>query len=156
MRMCVRIHMYAYAYGCGYIYKCMFLQWVLHATGVLDTSAWEGVYATQVRFYANVHICEHTRCRLCTYVYIYTFVYMHSYVYGCVCASMILFDSLRRCYWDFPSVHTCAYACVFIYMCVYACIGACVYVCICICVCLCICIYTHLYSRASGCTYALV
>jgi len=67
-------------------------------TGVLDTSAWAGMYVTQVCFYANVHNCEHTRCRLCTYVYICTFVYMHAYVYGCVCASMILLDTLRGCY----------------------------------------------------------
>ena len=67
-------------------------------TGVLDTSAWAGVYATQVCFYTNVRICEHTRCRLCTYVYRYICVYMHVYAYGCVCASMILLDTLRRCY----------------------------------------------------------
>jgi len=48
-------------------------------------------------FYTNVHICEHTRCRMCTYVYMQIYVYMHEYVYGCVCASMILLDMLRRC-----------------------------------------------------------
>jgi len=52
-------------------------------------------------FYTNVHICEHTRCRLCIYVYMYMYVYMHAYLYGCVCASMILLDTLRRCYSDF-------------------------------------------------------
>jgi len=59
-------------------------------TGGLGTSAWAGVYATQVCFYTNVHICEHTRCRLCTYVYIYIHVCMHAYVYGFVC--MCVFD----------------------------------------------------------------
>jgi len=49
-------------------------------------------------FYTNVHICEHTRCRLCTYMYMYICVYMHACVYGCVCASMILLDTLRRRY----------------------------------------------------------
>ena len=48
-------------------------------------------------FDTNVHICEHTRCRLCTCVYMHVYVYMHAYVYGCVCASMILLDTLRRC-----------------------------------------------------------
>jgi len=67
-------------------------------TGVLGTSAWAGVYVTQVCFYTNVRICEHNRCRLCTYVYMYICVYMHGYAYGCVCASMILLDTLRRCY----------------------------------------------------------
>ena len=38
----------------------------------------------------------------------------------------------------------------------YACIGACMYVCICLYVCLCICMHIHLYTRACGCTYALV
>jgi len=31
MCMCFRVHMYAYAYVCGYIYMCIFLQWVSHA-----------------------------------------------------------------------------------------------------------------------------
>jgi len=66
-------------------------------TGVLGTSAWAGVYFTRVCIYTNVHICEHTRCRLCAYVYIYIYVYMHAYVYGCVRVSMILLDTLRRC-----------------------------------------------------------
>ena len=30
----------------------------MHFTGVLGTSAWAGVYVTQVCFYTNVHICE--------------------------------------------------------------------------------------------------
>jgi len=93
--------MYAYAYVCKYIYVYAFFYsecYMQFGTGVLGTSAWGGVYVTQVCFYTNVHICEHTRCRLCTYVYIYIYVYMHAYVYGCMCASMILLDTLRRCY----------------------------------------------------------
>ena len=84
MRMCVRVHMYAYAYGCGYIYMCIFCsECCMHfGTGVLDTSAWAGVYATQVCFYVNIHICQHTRCRLCTYVY------MH--IYMCICMHMYM------------------------------------------------------------------
>jgi len=151
--ICMCMHIIVGIYTCAFFCSecCMHF-----GTGVLDTNAWAGVYATQVCFYANVHICEHTRCKLCTYVYMYTSVYMHAYVYGCVCVSMILLDTLRRCYQDFLSVHTCAYACVCICECMYACIGACVYVCICIYVCLCICMHTHLYTRACGCTYALV
>jgi len=64
----------------------------MHFTGVLGTGAWAGVYVTQVSFNTNVHICEHTRCRLCTYVYMYICVCMHAYAYGCVCASMILIE----------------------------------------------------------------
>jgi len=54
----------------------------MHFTGVLGTSAWAGVYVTQVCFYTNVHICEHTRCRLCTYVYMYICIYV------CICMHM--------------------------------------------------------------------
>jgi len=99
MRMCFRVHMYAYTYVCGYIYISAFFcsECYMHFTGVLGTSAWADMYVTQVCFYTNVHICEHTRCRLCTYVYMYVCVCMHAYAYGCVCASMILFDTLRRC-----------------------------------------------------------
>ena len=99
MRMCFRVHMYAYTYACGYIYIFAFFcrECYMHFTGVLDTSAWAGLYVTQVCFYTNVHICVHTRCRLCTYVYMYICVYMHAYAYGCVCASMILLYTLRRC-----------------------------------------------------------
>ena len=69
----------------------------MHFLGVLGPSACAGMYVTQVCFYINVHSCEHTRCRLCTYVYMYKCVCMHAYAYGCVCASMILLDLLRRC-----------------------------------------------------------
>jgi len=69
----------------------------MHFTGVVGTSAWAGVYVTQVSFNTNVRICEHTRCRLCTYVYMYICVCMHVYAYGCVYASIILLDTLRSC-----------------------------------------------------------
>jgi len=51
-------------------------------TGVLGTSAWEGVYVTQVCFYTNVHICD-TLTVGCARV-----VYVHMCVYGCVCVWM--------------------------------------------------------------------
>ena len=99
MRMCFRVHMHAYTYVCRYIYMCILfcIECYMHFTGVLGTSEWAGVYVTQVCFYTNVHICQHTRCRLCTYVHMYTCVCMRAYAYGCVCASMILLDTLRRC-----------------------------------------------------------
>jgi len=92
--ICMRIHMYVGIYICAFFCS----ECYMHFTGVLGTSAWAGVYVTQVCFYTNVHICEHTRCRLCTYVYMYICVCVHAYAYGCVCASMILLDTLRRCY----------------------------------------------------------
>jgi len=50
---------------CVGIYICAFFcsECYMHFTGVLGTSAWAGVYVTQVCFYTNVHGCEHTRCR---------------------------------------------------------------------------------------------
>jgi len=58
-------------------------------TGVLGTSAWADVYVTQVCFYTNVHICEHNRCRLCTYVYMCICIYM------CICMHMYMDAYLR-------------------------------------------------------------
>ena len=80
-------------------------------------------------------------------------MYMHACVYGCVYASMILLDTLRRCYWGFLSVHACAYACVCVCACMCACMGACVRVCVCMYVFLCICVHVRLCARACGCTY---
>jgi len=155
--------------SCAYVCVCMCVgifiraffcsECCMHFLGVLGTSAWAGVYVTQVCFYTNVHVCEHTRCRLCTYVYMYIWVCMHAFAYGCVCASMILLDMLKRCCYDFLSVHTCAYV---IILRMYMCVHVCVYRCMCICmymyiyICLCICMHINLYMRARGCKYALV
>ena len=103
--------MHAHVFPCAYVFMCICMRicmcvginicaffcsvCYMHVTGVLGTSAWAVVYVTQVWFYTNVHICEHTRCRLCTYVYMYIYVCAHAYAYGCVCASMILLDTLR-------------------------------------------------------------
>jgi len=93
VRICMRIRMYVGIHICAFFCS----EYYMHFTDVLCTSAWVGVYVIQVCFYTNVYICEHTRCRLCTYVYMYISVYMHVYAYGCVCASMILLDTLRHC-----------------------------------------------------------
>ena len=42
-------------------------------TGVVGTSAWEGVYVTQVCFYTNVHICDTLTAgcaRVCVCIYV--------------------------------------------------------------------------------------
>jgi len=159
MHVCVRVHIYACACVCVYICFCIFF--VVSVACTLEQVFWAPMHGQvftlhRCFFDTTVHICEYTRCRLCTYVYLHIYVYMHAYVYGYVYASMILCDTLRRCYWDFLSLHRCAYACICICVCMYACIGACVYVCICTYVCLCICVHIHLYTHACGCTYALV
>jgi len=71
------------------IYICAFFcsECYVHFTGVLGTSTWTVVYVTQVYVYTNVHICEHTPCRLYTSVYMYMCVCVYAYAYGCVCAS---------------------------------------------------------------------
>ena len=91
--------MHANVFSCAYVCVCVCV-WVyvyvhffcsecyMHFIGVLGSSACAGVYVIQVYFYTNVHICEHTRCRLCSYVYMYICVYMRAYAYGCVCASI--------------------------------------------------------------------
>jgi len=87
----------------------------------------------------------------------YMCVYMDAFVYGCVYASMILLDALRRCYWGFLSVHACAYACVCVCVRMCACMGACVCVCVCVCmyfcvyVCMCVCVLAHVYVRMHLC-----
>jgi len=52
---CARV--YAWARMCTACSEC-YMHFVLLVTGVLGTSAWGGVYFTQVCFYTNVHICD--------------------------------------------------------------------------------------------------
>ena len=93
MRMCFRVHMHAYTYVCRYIHVHFFCSvGYMHFTGVLGTSAWAGVYVTQVCFYTNVHICN-TLAAMCICIYVCICM-----AYGCECASMILLDTFRRCY----------------------------------------------------------
>ena len=87
----------------------------------------------------------------------YICVYMDACVYGCVYASMVLLDALRRCYWGFLSVRAGAYACVCVCVCMCACMGACVCVCVYVCmyvcvyVCMCVCVRAHVDVRMHSC-----
>jgi len=80
---------------------------------------------------------------------------MDACVYGCVNASMILLDALRRCYWGFLSVHACAYTCVCMCVCMCACMSACVCVRVCmyfcVYVCMCVCVRAHVDVRMHSC-----
>jgi len=74
-------------------------------------------------------------------------VYMHAYVYGCVCASMMLFDALRLHSWDFLPVYRCACTRMCMCVCMYACnvhVHMCVYAYMCVCVYVCIYMYMHM------------
>jgi len=99
MCMCILVHIYAYVYVCMYIYMCIVFAMSVACT--LEQVFWAPVHVQLYVFYRfsfdiNVHICNifAAGCAICVYAYIC--VYMHAYVYGCGCASMILFDALRR------------------------------------------------------------
>ena len=75
--ICMRMHM-----GVG-IYICAFFcsECYMHFTGVLGTSAWAGVYATQVCFYANVHSAN-TLAAGCAHMCIF--------IHLCICVHMYM------------------------------------------------------------------
>ena len=67
--ICMRIHMYVGIYICAFFCS----ECYMHFTGVLGTSAWAGVYVTQVCFYTNVHICDTLTAgcaRVCVCMYV--------------------------------------------------------------------------------------
>ena len=56
----------------------------MHFTGVLGTSAWAGVYVTQVCFYINVQICDTLAAgcaHMCICIYVCICMYMHMDAY---------------------------------------------------------------------------
>jgi len=128
IRMCVGINICAF-----FCSECC-----MHFTGVLGTRAWAGVYVTHGCLYTNVHICKHTRYRLCTYVYMC--------VYACICTWM------RMCVYDIAwhvdalllRFSVCAYVCVCMRM--YMCVHVCVYRCMCICIYMYICMSVYMYA----------
>jgi len=57
----------------------------MHFTDVLGTSAWAGVYVTQVCFYTNIHICDtlaagYAHMCICIYVCVCMYMHMDAYV----------------------------------------------------------------------------
>jgi len=90
MRVCVRVHMHACACVCVYIYMC-----ILFAVGVvctLEKVIWALVHGQVCMihrcffvFDTKIHICEHTRCRLCTCVYMRICMHIHLYTHACGC-----------------------------------------------------------------------
>ena len=74
IHMCVGIYMYIFF--CSECY--------MHFTGVLGTSAWAGVYVTQVCFYTNVLICDTLAAgcaHMCICIYVCICMYMHMDAY---------------------------------------------------------------------------
>ena len=58
VRTHVHVHACARVYAWARMYTACSECFMHFGTGVLGTSAWAGVYVTQVCFYANVHICD--------------------------------------------------------------------------------------------------
>ena len=84
---------------CVGIYICAFFcsESCKHFTGVVGTSAWAGVYVTQVCFYTNVflHQRTHLRTHLLQVVHICVLC-VRSYVhFVCVCAYMCMCVCVR-------------------------------------------------------------
>ena len=101
--------------------------------------------------YTSAYVHTHARVfqSKCIHVHRHTYIHMHTYTHAHVHAYM------------HTHIHTYAHAHVHAYMHihihVHACVGACgcmyVYMHICVCV---VCMHIYLYTRACGCTYALV
>jgi len=92
MRMCVRVHMYACAWVCVYIYICAFFcgECCVHfGTGVLGTSAWTGVYVTRVFF---LHQRTHLRTHSLQVVHICVYTYVCVYACICIWMSICVYD----------------------------------------------------------------
>jgi len=141
--MCVRVHMYAYAYVCRYIYICAFFysECCMHfRTGVFGTSAWADMYVTQVCFWH-----QRTHLRTHSLQVVYMCVYACVCVYACICIWM------RMCVYDiawhaealFLRISICAYVCVCMRM--YMCAHVFVYGCMCICMYMYICMSVYMY-----------
>jgi len=96
-----RVYSCAYVCGCMCVCVCIYVHFfAMSVACTLEQVFWVLVLGQvcmlqRCFFDINVHICEHTRCKLWTYVYMHKCVYMYAYIYGYVYASIILLDMLR-------------------------------------------------------------
>jgi len=79
----VRVRTHVHVHACARVYAWSRMctacsECYMHfGTGVLGTSAWAGVYATQVCFYTNVHICDKLTAgcaHVCVCIYVCTWM----------------------------------------------------------------------------------
>ena len=136
--------MYACACVCVYIYICAIFcsECCVHfRTGVLGTTAWAGVYVTQVfLWHQHTHLRTHSlqvvpQC-ICIYMCICMHMYMHTHMRLWYCLTRWGVDTeiFNLCIGE--HIHAYVYVCacmrvyVHVYMCVYIYIFVCVYVCI--------------------------
>jgi len=162
MRICFRVHMYAYTYVCGYIYMCIFLQWVLRALYRFfrhwcmgKCVCYTGVFSHQ-RTHLRTHWHSLQVMHICVYVYMC--------VYACICIWM------RMCVYDIAwhvevlllRFSICAYVriCMRMYRCVHVCVYMCMRICMYICmythpppvgVCMLLCAYTYIKYLSTWC-----
>ena len=85
--ICMRMHMCVGIHICVFFYS----ECYMHFTGLLGTSAWAGVYVTQVCF---LHQRTHLRTHSLKVVHICVCVYVYMCVYACICIWM------RMCVYD--------------------------------------------------------
>jgi len=131
MRMWFRVHMYAYTYVCGYIYMCIFLQWVLHALYRCFGHQCMGRSVC----YTGVFLHQRTHLRTHSLQVVHICVYVYMCIYACICIWM------RMCVYDIAwhvealllrfSICTYMYICMSVYMYAYTVIYARVWVYIC-------------------------
>jgi len=99
--------MHAHVFSCAYVcvYICMWVYIYVHFFAVSVTCTLQVFWALVHGQVSISHECVFTPtytsantlpagyAHMCMYIC----MYMHAYAYGCVCASMILLDTLRRC-----------------------------------------------------------
>jgi len=139
MRMCVRVHMNAYAYGCGYVYMCVFLQWVLHAL-------WNRYFERRCVRYTGVFLRQRTHLRTQSLQVVHICVYLYICVYACICIwkRICVYDIICHVKTLLLTFSICAYVCI--YMRMYMCVHVCVYRCMCICMYMYMCMCMYMYS----------
>jgi len=96
-------HVFSCAYVCVYVCVWVYIYVPFFAVSVTCTLQvfWAVGHGQVCMLYRCVFTPTYTsantlaagRAHMCTC----EFVYMHTYAYGCVCASMLLLDTLRRC-----------------------------------------------------------
>jgi len=83
---CVFVCIYMRIHMCVGIYICIFFgsECYIHFTSVVGTSAWVGVYVTQVCFYTNIHLCDTLApgcAHMCICIEVCICMYMHMDAY---------------------------------------------------------------------------
>ena len=108
---CVDGVMHAHVCSCAYVCVCIFVQAYIYVhffsvsvACTVEQAFWALVQGQVCKLHRCVFTPTYTSANTlaagCVHmcIFIYKCMYMHAYVYGCVCASMLLLDTLRRSY----------------------------------------------------------